>query len=419
MRQKLTNRFIRDIRPSAKDALYWDDGGGSVKGLGLKVRPSGKKTLVFQYRVGAGRAGKSKQITLGEPSPVLNLERARVLASEHRLTVNAGGDPAEIVRKAKEAVRRSSERAFDTYLETFLEHAHRTLRSAGEVERILRKEFLPHWRGCDIADLGRVDIRERLNVIMAADKPYLANKCLGVIGMFFSYAANQGEITASPAAGMRAPFKRPPTGRDRFLSDNELVKVWKAAGEEPQPYGPYIRFLILVPARRGELAGMNQKEFDCEVGLWEVPAERSKNGKPVILPLPPMAWNIIDNQPKHKSGLLFTKRGNNPISGFSKLKLGLDERLDGVESWHLHDLRRTFATGLARLGIDEKVTELCLNHVPKQLRGVAAVYNKFDYLEQKAKTLSLWADHVLGLVTAADAENCPASAPLEQTRVIA
>ena len=150
MRQKLTDRFIRDTGgPSDKDQHYWDDGGGSVKGLGLRIRPSGKKSLVLQYRVGIGRQGKTKRITLGEPSPALNLERARALASEHRLTVRAGNDPAEIVRKAKEAVRRSSERSFDTYVEVFLEHAYRTMRTAGEVERVLRKEFLPFWKGRD------------------------------------------------------------------------------------------------------------------------------------------------------------------------------------------------------------------------------------------------------------------------------
>ena len=232
------------------------------------------------------------------------------------MTVRAGNDPAEIVRKAKEAVRRSSERSFDTYVEVFLEHAYRTMRTAGEVERVLRKEFLPFWKGRDIAELGRVDIRERLNAIMAAKKPYMANRCLDCARMFFSFAADQGKIIASPAAGMRAPFKPPPSGRERFLSDNELVEVWNAAGEETQPYGPFIRLLILVPARRGELAGMNHREFERDAGIWEIPAERSKNGKPVILPLSPAAWNIIDNQPKHKSGLLFTTRSDVPISGF-------------------------------------------------------------------------------------------------------
>ena len=264
---------------------------------------------------------------------------------------------------------------------------------------------MPHWKGWDIGDIGRPEIKTRLRAVLQRNAPYTANKMLIWTRMLFNFAADEGLIAANPAAGMKAPFKPPPGGRNRVLSDAELVEVWERAGEFPYPYGPFIQLAILIPSRRGEIAGMNVREFDRTSGIWWVPEERAKNQKELALPLPPAAWDLIENLPKNKSGLLFTCNGKAPLAGFSRFKKLLDEKLENVAPWRQHDLRRTTATGMAKLGIDEKITELCLNHVPRELRGVRAVYNKHDYLLEKTEALGRWADYVLALVAAADAEN--------------
>ena len=408
LRQKLTNRFIRDTtRPSDKDTYYWDDGGGSVKGLGLRVksRPYEKKTFIFQYRIGGGRAGKTKRITLGEPSPALNIERARALASGHRLTVRNGGDPAVEVRKAQEEIRKSSGRSFEVLLGLYVDYVREKLKSSNEVERVLRREFLPVWRDRDVAGISRKEIKVLLEGIRSSGRPYLANKALDVVRTFFKYVMDEDKITASPAVGIERPFNPPVGGRDRVLSDAELVKVWKAAGEEHYPFGPYIRLLILTLARRCEVSDMNTKELDQYNGLWEIPAARSKNGKPLVVPLSAIAWDIIDDLHKQRGGLLFTTNGDVPISGFGKFKRRFDKRLEGVEPWRLHDLRRTGAIGLTKMGVVPDIVDRCLNHVPRDPTGTRAVYDKWGYLPEKTEALRRWADYVLALVAAADVEN--------------
>ena len=164
------------------------------------------------------------------------------------------------------------------------------------------------------------------------------------------------------------------------------------------PFGAFVQLLFLMGQRRNEVASMHWEDLDLEDGLWTLPAERNKSNRAHVVPLSPQVVSILKSIPRTHAVLVFPARGrDNPISGFSKWKRKLDS-LSGASDWTLHDIRRTFSTGLAELGVRIEVTERILNHQSGALGGVAGVYNRFEYLPEKRVSLERWSDHVAELV---------------------
>jgi integrase len=156
--------------------------------------------------------------------------------------------------------------------------------------------------------------------------------------------------------------------------------------------------LILTGQRRGEVAEMRWSEVDLERRAWILPAARAKNGLAHEIPLSTQAIAIIEGLPRQQNqDLVFTVTGNTAVSGFSNAKDKLDAK-SGVKDWTVHDLRRTVATGLQRLGARLEVTEAVLNHVSGSRRGVAGIYQRYDWAKEKRAALEAWGRHVAGLV---------------------
>ena len=226
----------------------------------------------------------------------------------------------------------------------------------------------------------------------------MANRVLTVIKKLFGWAVARDLIVLSPAAGVEAPGKE--TARDRVLTDTELKAVWEVCQALGYPFGPLFRLLILTGQRRGEVVRMAWP--DIENGTWTLPREITKSDRLHVVPLSGLAIETIEAVPKIEGcDLLFpSRRGTDrPLSGFSRAKRQLDT-LSGVERWRLHDLRRTVASGLARFQTPPHVIEAVLNHRSGTISGVAAVYNRYSYLDEKRQALEAWARHVQGLAAA-------------------
>jgi integrase len=201
------------------------------------------------------------------------------------------------------------------------------------------------------------------------------------------------------------------SARDRVLSDEELAALWQATGSIGHPFGPLFRLLILTGQRREEVAGMDWSELDRETASWLIRSYRTKNRKAQLVPLSGVAVEIVDkladDQEWPRSGYLFSTTGKTPVSGFSKAKRRLDELMaelldERFSPWRAHDVRRTVATGLQRLGIRFEVTEAILNHVSGSRSGVAGVYQRYDWAFEKRGALDAWAAHVESASRAAD-----------------
>ena len=167
--------------------------------------------------------------------------------------------------------------------------------------------------------------------------------------------------------------------------------------------------LLLTGQRRNEVFNADRAEFNTEQALWTIPRERAKNGVAHLVPLSPQASAIVKSLlANHKSDKLIPARGNWDVgpSGFSKalarIREGLAEKIDGpVAHWTLHDLRRTLATGLQRLGVRLEVTEAVLNHVSGTRSGIVGVYQRHNYLEEKREALGRWDKEMKRLVRGA------------------
>jgi integrase len=208
------------------------------------------------------------------------------------------------------------------------------------------------------------------------------------------WARQRGIIEVSPCLDIERPA--PEHSRDRVLSDEEVRAVWHACEALGSPFGALIRLLILTGQRRGEVGEMRWSEVDLAGKMWVLPKERCKNKKAHSVPLSRLAVEIFESLPRIYAAqdFVFTITGSAPVTGFARAKERLDAMLPDMAAWTLHDLRRSFASGCARLGIAVHVVEAALNHRGGAIKGVAAVYNRYSYDAEKRRCVEAWASHI-------------------------
>ena len=407
---KITKQTVDGTHSGAKDKLVWD---AKLPGFGLKVTPAGSKVFVYQYRLG-GRGAKVRRYTIGKYGP-LTPDKARGEAERLAMLVAQGIDPqhAKVERQ-----RQSVSLAFDTYLDRFERDCLKVdwPASAGEVRAMLDRYAVPVLKDKPLPELGRADIREVLAPVRA--RTATASKLFATLRRMFNWAISEGDLVASPLVGMEPPTV--PASRDRWLEDRELTVVWRASGDLAYPFGPMVRLLLLTGARREEVAGLSWGELRQASATWMLPAERAKNGNATTIPISTLAVAEIDalaaragkKRQWPRRGLLFSTTGTTAVSGYSKAKKRLDaaiaKALDGgepVHAWRLHDLRRTVATGMQRLGVRFEVVESILNHVSGSRSGVAGIYQRHNWAPEKKAALQAWSDHIERLLSGADGTN--------------
>jgi integrase len=221
-----------------------------------------------------------------------------------------------------------------------------------------------------------------------------ANKFLKVVKSFFNWCVGRAIVERSPCEGIRAPTVE--RARDRVLTDRELSRIIQAARQLGGPYGAIVEVLALTGQRRDEVARMSWDEIDLNHRVWTLPATRTKNDKPHIVQLLDPVVAVIRAQPR-AGNLVFSRNGVAPVGDFSSHKRRLDD-LCGVSHWRLHDLRRTMVSGMAGLGVAPHVADKILNHVAGMISGVAAVYQRHEFLKERRDALERWGAHVEGLL---------------------
>ncbi|MBY6015117.1 site-specific integrase [Qipengyuania gaetbuli] len=405
----VTKSSVDGLHAGPRDAFLWDT---KIPGFGVKVTPKGSKVYLYQYRMG-GRGSKVRRYTIGKHGAITP-EAARKEASRLAALVLQGEDPqAQRQERRKIAV----ELAFSSYLDYFAENCLRVdwKASADEVDAMLRTYALPVLGDKPLPDIAAQDISAVLRPLRS--KPASRSKLFAVLRRLFRWAKSEGDLTTpSPMADMETPA--PPPSRKRVLRDWELRLVWDAAHLLGYPFGPFVRVLILTGQRRNEVADLPWNELDHSESLWSLPDYRAKNGEANNVHLSAPAIAELDAITKRKkkaewprSGFVFSTTGKSPVSGFSRAKSRLDKLVaklnDGqpLDDWTLHDLRRTLATGMQRLGVRFEVTEAILNHKSGSRSGVAGVYQLHDWADEKRSALDAWARHILSLGNDAGASN--------------
>jgi integrase len=381
-RIRLTKSAIDALPAPKSDVVYWDAGR---PGFGVKVTSNGRKVFIVLYRTG-GAGSKLRKYTIGSYGRV-TLHQARVAAQKVFAARLEGRDPAAEKRAAR---RRLVTDRVEDLLETFILQRLSQNRSGGEIARLLRREVGKTWAGRSIHEISKRDVVEVVTAIEQRGAPVAANKALKAIKTFLRWCVGRAVLDQSPAEGVPLPSKEVP--RDRVLDDNELSHVILAARKIGGPYGGIVELLALTGQRREEVARLQRDELDLVRRVWTLPKTRTKNAKAHVVHLSEQSMAVLKRA--EQTGLyVFSLLGTKPFPGFSRAKRRLDQ-LSGVTGWRLHDLRRTCVSGMARLGIAPHVADKILNHQTGTISGVAAVYQRHEFLAERKAALDKWGSHV-------------------------
>ena len=396
---RFTDRSIAALKPKA--ALYevWEDGR---TGLGVRMSPTGRKSWNFMYRFG----GKARRMTLGT-YPTISLASARVKHANAKELLAKSTDPGAL-HVEKRRAERQAETVTDIAEEYLEKWARPRKRSAGEDERILRKDVLPVWGKRKAKDIRRRDVILLLDTIVERGAPIAANRTLAVISKMFNFAISRDIIDATPVAMVKAPAKE--NQRDRILSAKEIRAFWN--GLDAAAMTPAIKLALKLQlttaARKGEIVGAALSEFDLDDKTWEIPAKRSKNGIAHKVPLSPLAFALIEEScvlAGDSPWLFPSPRGDDPIEprsvnnalqkAMEPTEKGKDPAIN-IKNMTPHDLRRTAASGMAALGINRLVISKILNHVES---SVTSIYDRHSYDNEKRHALESWAAHLEGILS--------------------
>jgi integrase len=389
MKKKLSPKLIENLPPAIGKRYEVRD--KLLTGLLLRVSNTGAKVWYLATRID----GRSRRIKLGS-WPILSLkdarEKAQMLLRDIQLGLFQQRDfePAQKVMTLGDIIPRFIEK-----------YAKRHTKDWKGTESVLMRMNRLH--GMKINAIKRADVVRELERLISdiednGGRGTRANRGLAAVKKLFSWCIDQGIVEISPVAGLRPLIKE--VSRDRCLTDDELISFWKGCEAEGYPFEQFGKLLALTGQRRDEIASMRWSELDLVKGTLTLKAERTKNATLHVVPLPSQALAILRSIPRFLgSDYVFTSTGTTPISGFGRFKRRLDRFVSlDAEDWRFHDLRRTAATNMAILKIQPHIIEAVLNHKSGIVSGVASIYNRHAYFDEKREALQTWGDYVETLI---------------------
>lgn len=347
-RQRLTDLEVKKIQPPAKGQVIHLD--NSLPGFGLRVSQGGTKTFVLTY-------GKERtRITIGR-YPLISLADAREEAKRKLAEFTLTG--------------RSSSPSLQTLTTSFLRDVEQRAkpRTYQGYKRLLDRHLKLTKSTADVQPRDLSRIFDKLQ-----DTPQERSHLIAVVKMLFRYAQLHGHINHNPAIGF---VVHPPKARHRTLTEPELSTIWRVTTTDT--FDTIVKLLILTGQRRGEI-----QHISIDGDLATIPGEHTKNGRPHTFPVDEITKGLFAEP------LAF--------NGWGKAKARLDQRA-GIAPWTLHDLRRTYATIHAKLGTPPHIIERLLNHATGKVSGVAAVYNRYQYLDEMREAVRKYTDHIASIVS--------------------
>jgi integrase len=437
MSKVLTTAAVEKLRPSGERRFIRDGGSRS---LYLAIMPSGHKSWLMRFRRPDGSIGK---VVLGpvdlsgresREEPVvgmpLSLSAARQLAASIHRERSLGRDVISDIKaqRARQQVE-TEERGADTfgvllreYITEYAMEKNRQWRAKAILlgldypsgEPVETKGGLAQrWADRPARDVDGHDIHavvdEALRVGVPGVRPRnkgrsaaRARNLHAALSPFFSWLLQHREVSSNPCGSAWKP--KPAPSRDRVLSEDEIRWLWRACSAARPAYGGAIRLLLLTGCRLNEVCGMRRDELSDNT-IWTIPGSRTKNRREHKVPLPRMAWEIIESVSRTDPCVFSSNGGTSGVRGWSNAKRRIDAAMmveaggETTQPWTVHDLRRTAVTGMGELGIRPDVIELCVNHVSGSRAGVAGVYNRSVMMAERRVALERWAAHVRGLVT--------------------
>jgi len=375
-----TDKMLKGLKPRASGQVdVWD---AVLPCFGVRV---GRKTKTFF--VGVRVNGHYRRITLGRYDR-LSLKDARDKARDIINDAQSGITP-ELKKK------REANGTFGAVAEAFMTDYASEHRTRGEMQRMINS-YLKDWHSRPITEITRGEIKELLRV-KARRALIMANRLRALISKIFNWALKEETIESSPAMRIDRPGQE--SERERSLSADEIRTAWTAFDKLGYPFGTIYKMALVTGQRRGEVAGMKWTEVSAEG--WKLPGERTKEAKGHLVPLSSLAREILDGAPQ-TGELVFRSHRDAPVQNWSKAAKRLRKLCGSMEPWHLHDLRRTFATHLRSLGVDRLVVSKLLNHAEA---GITKVYDRYSADPEKSAAVERWANRLREIIAGTSTEN--------------
>jgi integrase len=410
---KLTDKFIREVQvpEGKKDVHVFDD---ECAGFGVRKQAGGHTTFIVKYTVDGSGQQRKKTLTTYGPGLIADLRKeAKKLIGQANCGVDVIGD----AKKAKE--KAAKQRTLGELVGPYLQ-----LRETGnefwkplrpkslyEVTRYLEKSWKP-LHDKPITEITRQMVRDRRNEIVKESGAVSANRAQQALSWLCGWAIEQEYISGTNPTSDIKPLHE--EDRDRVLSEEELVEIWLAAGDDE--FGRIVKLLMLTGQRRQEIGGLEWAEVRLQRAMIDLPERRTKNKKRHLVPLSEPALALIP--PSGGNGPSGPKHVFCPVH-WDRGKTDLDKRITARRGapldphWTLHDIRRSFVTHINELGFAEPhICEALVNHVGGSKAGVAGVYNHAVYLDQRREALEKWGRYLTGLVTAPTGAVAPVSRSL-------
>ena len=351
--EKLSKTVVERIKAADQDVVVWDN---TLPGFGVRVKPSGVRSYIIQYR--NRNTSTSRRLTIGQHGPLLTLDQAKKQARAMLADAMRGEDPVEIRKTARRAPS-IADLAVD-YLERHAVPKKRP-KSVRDDRAMLDNIILPKLGAKKVDAIGRRDV-EAIQVGMK-DRPYQANRVLSLLSKMFNLAIEWKWRPDNPAKGIERYQEQK---RERWLSDEELRHLCAVLDEHPNTRAANaVRLQLLTGARLGEVLTSRKEDFDLHRGIWTKPSHQTKQKRTEHLPLSDQALMLVTLIIETSdAGSPFLFPGNKPGQSLREIKKFWSAvmRKAGIANYRRHDNRHTYASHLVSSGLSLEIVGRLLGH---------------------------------------------------------
>jgi integrase len=386
----LNDNLVRSIENQQTEIEIYDS---KVSGLAIRIYPTGSKSFVYRFKWD----GKSKRYTIGQ-FPKITVTQSREIARDLYAKIRLGINP---LLEKKELIENQRSPLFNQLKKEYIEKYLPTIRSSTskEFKRIIDTELVSLYK-TQLNQISKTQVIKLLDIKAFGQKhPTQANQIKIVLSSMFSFAVRRDMIDTNILLSVPTYF----TGdsqRHRYFSELEIKMIWSKIERMPSPTKEAFKILFLLGQRKTETLQMKWDHIDeCNL-VWVIPPSLEKNKQEHHVPLPTMAFNILQDI-KQTSEYVFQSPviSNEPIKSIKRQTKSVKENTP-VKDFRVHDIRRTKATYLAKFGTNRTIIGKILNH--KGMSGdnsITAIYDRYSYEQEKRVALQNWETFLLDQIS--------------------
>lgn len=407
--KKFTDNLIKGLQPEAKRYEV------SCNGLILRVYPNGTKTWCFFYRY-KDKAGN--RLTFGK-YPLISLYDANEMLFNAQRLLAKGIDPKEHKMEAERAAAGdiTVEQLYNRYMNEYVRPAHMSgklsERYVDDQVKEITKHIVNPWANLTVKSITRQDGIQLIKDMLNRGQNKESERVRVYLNNMWNFAIDNAIVDANPLTRLKNIYadkdkvkKKDPNiivNKSFFLNDAEIKTFWQGVDKHcTDGTGAALKLMLLLGRRGSDVRPMRKSEIDLKAKIWHMtPAkireEKKPDYKPILMPLPKLAFDIICEQMKKatENDWMFPSLKVTHLAKHitqSALSQGIQrEDYFGLPKVTPHDLRRTTSTGMARIGIEQSAIDQVLAH---SMYGLAKVYNRHDYLETRQDALEKWNAHI-------------------------